>query len=58
MPVKFKIQRAGSYVVKSAESPATTVTPKVGRPSTPPSAPSDQQLARAVRELKQKSSTS
>jgi hypothetical protein len=55
--MKFKIQRAGSYVVKSAESQASRVVPKIG-PVRPQSSPSGQQVARAVRERKQQSTSS
>jgi len=53
--MKFKIQRAGSYVVKSAESQASRVLPKIG-PARSQTSRSDQQVARAVRERKQQTS--
>ena len=54
--MKFKIQRAGAFVVKSAESQASRVVPKIG-PARPQSNPTGQQVAKAVRERKRQSTT-
>ena len=53
--MKFKVQRAGSFVVKSAEGQASRVVPKI-RPVRPQSNPSGRHLVIAacvVRAVKQ-----
>lgn len=48
---QFKVQRAGAYVVKAAESSRSTVAPKPAAQQTTPSS-ADRQAAHAVRSAK------